>query len=52
MNVQNNGTPQDVEKADVRQSPDGFVVDIVMRDINRGGPISQGFSRKFGVARR
>jgi tape measure domain-containing protein len=53
VNVQNNSRGQ-VEASGVRTrvTPDGLVIDLIVRDLNENGPISQAMSRTYRMNRQ
>jgi hypothetical protein len=49
--IENHGTPTEATDAQVTFDPNGLVVTVVTDDLQRGGPISSGISRTFGLRR-
>ena len=48
VNVNNRGTPQQVERAEGRFDPRGYVVELFLNDLRRGGPMSRGIQQMTG----
>ncbi len=51
VQIENKGTPQEVSDSQVTFDPDGMMVNVVLKDIARGGPISGGLARAFNLRR-
>jgi hypothetical protein len=49
--VENRGTPIEATGAQVTLDPEAMVVRVVTQDLQRGGPLSGAFSRRFGGRR-
>ena len=52
VEIINNGTPAEVSDANQRVDAEGTVTQIVLKDLNRGGPISSGLGSLYGVRRK
>lgn len=53
INVTNqSSTPIESRNMGVRATPDGFVLDVLIRDLNEGGPYSRAHERKYGMQGR
>jgi hypothetical protein len=50
--IENKGTPQRVTDTQVTVDPQGMVTRILIEDMVRGGPISNGLARTFDLQRR
>ncbi|MDO8706020.1 MAG: phage tail length tape measure family protein [Sulfuricaulis sp.] len=51
VQIENKGTPQEVSDSQVTFDPEGMMVNVVLKDITRGGPISGGMARAFNLRR-
>lgn len=51
VNIRNTGTPQNVDSTQATMRPDGLVIDVVLKDLNRGGPIASKLKQSFGTRR-
>jgi hypothetical protein len=51
VQIENKGTPQEVSDSQVTFDPEGMMVNVVLKDIERGGRISNGMARAFNLRR-
>jgi len=51
VSIKNEGTAQTPSSATASMKPDGLVVEVVLNDLRRDGPISQGMKKTFRVSR-
>ena len=51
VRIDNRGQPQAIREASASLEADRLVVDVVLEDLNRGGPVSGALSRTFGLRR-
>jgi len=51
VEIRNEGTPQEVTRAQPRFDAEGMVVEILTRDIANEGPVSKSMQSRFGLSR-
>ena len=49
VNIINRGTPRAADRAEGRFDPGGYVVDLFLQDLQRGGPMARGIQRVTGA---
>jgi len=52
VEVVNRGTPQKAVNSDVRFDPKGMVVQVILEDIQKNGPIASGLTGAYGMRRK
>lgn len=50
--IENRGTPMEATDAGVTFDAEGTIVRVVLDDVRRGGPVSSGMARAFGLQRQ
>lgn len=51
VTIENRGTPQQVVESQATLDPEGMIVNVVVDDVRRGGPVSTALARAFNLRR-